>query len=96
MMVTTPSGAMRMKALSGAASPAASTDVSAIATPASGGSTACNSSPPPAAAPALKKARLEGMEENDATATRLSEPSAVMVVMITSPPRRSIGRAPLS
>ena len=74
MIVTTPSGAMRMNALSAVAAPASSPDVSAIVTFASGGRIACSNRPPPAAALAFRNERREGIGDNDPTAARRSEP----------------------
>ena len=56
MMVTMPSGAMRMNALIGAAAAIGA----ARAASTKRGSTACNSRPPPAATLAFRKARREG------------------------------------
>ena len=60
MIVTMPSGAMRMKALSGAAF-ACGRRVPPSRRSRIGGSIACSSSPPPAAALAFRKERREGL-----------------------------------
>ena len=94
MIVTMPSGAMRMKALSGAASPADAADGAAIATRASGGSIACSSSPPPAAALAFRKARREGAGDAARSLGARRGAFRCMIVMITSPPQPRYGSAP--
>ena len=58
MMVTMPSGAMRIKAFSAAGSPLAS-GAAAMAARATGGKVACSNKPPPTATVARKNARRE-------------------------------------
>ena len=97
MMVTMPSGAMRMKAPSEEASPAEDVNASAVAMRASGGSTVCSKRPPPAVAVAFRKARRDAPVADDALAMRGSAGfTVVKMPMITSPWQRWWGSAPPS
>jgi hypothetical protein len=88
MIVTAPSGEMRIKALSAAALPAWLAS-SASAGRITGGSTACSSSPPPTAALALRKMRRDG-EKSTLGAARFAK----NVAMAVTPPRPSAGSPP--